>query len=201
MNEDDELIDFMEKICKIQLPIMKQIGVIRNDDEDSHENKLLIELIENSFPIYVERLQINAEGDTMHDIITFLPALLRIKFRVTDAFIAMNFKMTTKQFFQILGCHRYCKTINLSGIEWIESEDPNDWRVDKNLDCKIEKLILNEPKNMNRKLFKNLFSTLGEIGSLRESLKSLMMKDSELSDKKVKEYMEDYKFKIEEFVF
>ena len=180
---------------------MKQIGVIRNDEEDSHENKLLIELIEKSFPIYVERLQLNAEGDTMHDIYTFLPALLKIKFRVTDAFIAMNFKMTTKQFFQILGSHRYCKTINLSNIEWIESEDPNDWKVDKNLNYKIEKLILSEPKNMNRKLFKKLFSALGEISSLRESLKSLMMKDSELSDKKVKECMENCGFKIVEFVF
>ena len=137
----------------------------------------------------------------MHDITPFRNILKLLKGRVTDSLMLLNFKIETVDFIDILINHNFCKTINLSNIEWKESKDIEDIKIDSNLEWSITTISLCSPVNMNRSHFKKLIKKLSMINSLKKSLKWFIMEDWPFDNKKAKDIFERYEFKIDELEF
>ena len=135
----------------------------------------------------------------MQDIDQFLTYMKLVKGRVKDTLMLWNFKIETKDFLQIFTCHRYCKTINISNIEWRESEDIEKIKMNSKTEWSVETIGMCSPKNMDKKHFKKLIKKLSEIDSLKKSLKRFVIKEWPFPAEKAKSILDKFGFKIEKF--
>eukprot|EP00345_Euplotes_harpa_P007135 CAMPEP_0168318776 /NCGR_PEP_ID=MMETSP0213-20121227/672_1 /TAXON_ID=151035 /ORGANISM="Euplotes harpa, Strain FSP1.4" /LENGTH=327 /DNA_ID=CAMNT_0008319891 /DNA_START=249 /DNA_END=1232 /DNA_ORIENTATION=+ len=98
-----EIIDFLKSTSP---PVLKKLGIVRHKDEEHYSHDVLCEFFSNSFPIFVEKFQMENNDDGIMCINQYFDSFMKMNCRITEGASISFFELDTKQLFLLLSCFR-----------------------------------------------------------------------------------------------